>query len=274
MKSRVFLRAALLALPLAATALSVASADRFLFLTLTGLNLVAYAALCCRRREQPVALQLLLLSGAAWLAGMPEVWGRFLMPEFHRGDWIAASAGTYVLIQALRSRQPLAGVGGAALVLCLPALLHRAALWPPCLELAPAFLLLHSLRWADTEEARAGLLRWLAVAVWVAHACVWSRMDGGTAGYTITTAALFVIAGYLIARWVTGRWAAWVVPAGAALSLLAMPANIFLDWIKASPAGLLAVMGSFLLFGLGTVAALTKHRWHPVSPDPGERMIE
>jgi hypothetical protein len=25
---------------------------------------------------------------------------------------------------------------------------------------------------------------------------------------------------------------------------------------------LLAVIGSFLLFGLGTVAALTKHHWH------------
>jgi len=28
------------------------------------------------------------------------------------------------------------------------------------------------------------------------------------------------------------------------------------------PAGILAVIGSFLLFGFGTAAALTRHVWH------------
>jgi len=31
--------------------------------------------------------------------------------------------------------------------------------------------------------------------------------------------------------------------------------------VKSAPMGLLAVVGSFMLFGLGTLAAITKHKW-------------
>ena len=43
--------------------------------------------------------------------------------------------------------------------------------------------------------------------------------------------------------------------------------------LGSAPAGLLAVLGSFLLFGLGTLAALTKHYWAsaPGLPDHSQK---
>ena len=65
-----------------------------------------------------------------------------------------------------------------------------------------------------------------------------------------------------VARWMTGCWGARLVPAGAAVSLGAAPAYYLFDQARSSPAGLIAVIGSFLLFGLGTVAALTRNSWN------------
>jgi hypothetical protein len=33
--------------------------------------------------------------------------------------------------------------------------------------------------------------------------------------------------------------------------------------VQTLPVGVLAIAGSFALLGLGALAALTKHRWHP-----------
>ncbi len=52
------------------------------------------------------------------------------------------------------------------------------------------------------------------------------------------------------------------VPAAAVLAMLSGPTGSTTGGLHSVPAGLLAVIGSFLLFGLGTLAALTKHRWN------------
>jgi hypothetical protein len=44
------------------------------------------------------------------------------------------------------------------------------------------------------------------------------------------------------------------------------PINFAVIKTQTTPAGVLAVIGSFVLFALGTVAALTKHRWHKTEP--------
>jgi hypothetical protein len=51
------------------------------------------------------------------------------------------------------------------------------------------------------------------------------------------------------------------VPVAGLLVALCSPANVVFVKLQSTPAGIMAVAGSFLLFGLGTIAALTKSRW-------------
>jgi hypothetical protein len=71
---------------------------------------------------------------------------------------------------------------------------------------------------------------------------------------------------YVAARVVRGHWNSRVIPLAALLVILAGPAELGGNKLETFPTGLLAVVGSFLLFAMGTVAALTRHRWHKSNP--------
>ena len=58
------------------------------------------------------------------------------------------------------------------------------------------------------------------------------------------------------------HWGSPVAPAAVVLAMLSGPTGSTTGSLYSVPVGLLAVIGSFLLFGLGTLAALTKHRWN------------
>jgi hypothetical protein len=45
------------------------------------------------------------------------------------------------------------------------------------------------------------------------------------------------------------------------------PGNSGVQQVQSTPTGLLAVFDSFLLFGLGTLSALTRNRWHKSESD-------
>jgi hypothetical protein len=66
---------------------------------------------------------------------------------------------------------------------------------------------------------------------------------------------------YLAVRWLRGQWASAVIPLASSLVLLSPASHSAAAHLKSVPPGLLAVLGSFALFGLGTLAAITKHRW-------------
>ena len=70
-----------------------------------------------------------------------------------------------------------------------------------------------------------------------------------------------VLGVYVLHRFIVGHWGSWLVPGSASFVILAGPGDFSVTQAQAAPAGLLALVGSFLLFGLGTLAALTKHRW-------------
>ena len=54
----------------------------------------------------------------------------------------------------------------------------------------------------------------------------------------------------------------WLMGVSGLVVLVSSPLDAAGVWVMAAPAGLLAVLGSLVLFGMGTAAALTKHRWH------------
>jgi hypothetical protein len=53
-----------------------------------------------------------------------------------------------------------------------------------------------------------------------------------------------------------------VVPIVAVMVATCHPVNFTVAKLQTTPTGVAAIIASFLLFAIGTVAALTKHRWH------------
>jgi hypothetical protein len=122
------------------------------------------------------------------------------------------------------------------------------------------FLLLHSLGWADGEHEGARTVRILAALLWAMHTIVWVR--AGAAMWMPCIPGGVVLGAYLITQFLRGRWDLFILPAASIMTVLSGPGNTLVKAIETAPAGLLAVIGSFLLFAFGTAAALTKHRWH------------
>jgi hypothetical protein len=122
-----------------------------------------------------------------------------------------------------------------------------------------AFLLVQSLRWTDNQHEGTGAVRLLASIGWVAHTFWWIQ-DGG-AFWMACAVSVPVLGIYLVARWFGGKWGSVLVPISAGIVLLSGPGSSGAGSLHSTPSGLLAVIGSFLLFGVGTCAALTKRRW-------------
>jgi hypothetical protein len=122
------------------------------------------------------------------------------------------------------------------------------------------FLLVNSLRWEDAKHPGARGLRVLASAIWAAHALLWMHTSG--AGWMACCAALPALAAFLARRFAMGAWGPLVIPIAAILVILSGPADATAIKAQTASMGVLAMVGSFLLFGAGTVAALAKHRRH------------
>jgi hypothetical protein len=255
---------ALLASPLLATLLAVLQPGdgNGVFVVLTLLNLAIYGGILSYRRDHRLALHLVFMSLAAIIGGFPGEWGRSLVTGFDRAHCLSAAAAAYCLLCAASSRNPKLGLLGALAAAVLAASLSgqntNGIHWG--VRTAMAFLLLHSLRWDDSDHAGAGTVRVVAGLAWVVEAVVWQQ-TGGAAWMTFAVAGP-VLGFYLLSRWLSRHWGSPVVPAAAVLAMLAGPAGLTGGSLYSVPAGLLAVIGSFLLFGLGTLVALTKPRWH------------
>jgi len=262
------LRQALLVFAALTPLLAATAPTSSLFFALTILNTALFGWVSFADPRNKLAGQFALASGVALLAGLPIEWGSWLAPEFTRVRAIELCLGGYVVLQALRSRHPAWGLCGAMAAALAPAVLATSFNGSLALHLGLSFLVLHSLRWDERISKGVVGLRIGTAVSWMTHAFVWTRVDGGTVVLVISSAAVLILLTYALLGVVTGQWGARVVPAGAALSFLAAPANSFFDLMRTSPAGLLAVLGSFALFGLGTFAALTKHRWYPVAAPP------
>lgn len=209
-----------------------------------------------------MALHLVFISLAALIGGFPGDWGRSLLAGFDRANCLGAAAAAYCLLCAASSRNPELGLLGALAAAVMAAALSgqntNGLHWG--VRTAMAFLLLHSLRWVDSQHAGASTLRITAGLVWAVEAFVWPQ-TGGAAWATFAVAKP-VLGFYLLSRWLTGHWGSPVVPAAAVLAMLSGPTGSTTGSLHSVPVGLMAVVGSFLLFGLGTLAALTKHRWN------------
>ncbi len=251
----------LMTAPIAMTFVAVSETGSHLFFSLTLLNVVIYAVMCFRDR-QSFAWHLLFASVVLLACGLPGEWIQVLTPMMDRPHYIAACVAIYLLIYNVMSRNPKVGFLGAILLTLVIAVLfsahNGAGYW--AVQAGLVFFLLHSLGWVDDEHSGARAMRIVTAVFWVAHAIIWVRSDTVLWGPCIPGGLVF--AGYLVTQLLRGGRGHLVLPAASILVALSGPGNHLVEILQFAPAGLLAVVGSFVLFALGTGAALTKHRWH------------
>ena len=231
-----------------------------------------YLALCCgnlvvfamvfARTQGRVAFHLLICSFALALAGVGKMFVFSRVETLTRLEWLLAATIVYAVVRALMSRRPSAGFMAALGIGFLRGFLLDQPFVHLALQYGAAFLLIHSLWWERPEEKGAAQLRVIAALLWICDSAVWTWMDPNAVGFVAAVATL-VLAICAIERWRAGEWGSRLVPLAAGTCLAVAPAHPVFDLAKASPAGLLAIVASFLLFGLGTVAALTRSAWNP-----------
>jgi hypothetical protein len=257
------LKCALMFPPLLAPLLAADPANKT-FLILNALNVAAFGGWALSKVRNRLAVHLAYGSALLLVAGLPEVWMQHWVHGLTPAQGVAAGLAGYVIFWTAWLRHPKLAVAGAIVLgvtigVGLESTLPGAGHW--ALQGALVFFLLHSLRWNDAEHPGAEATRLLAGAAWAMHAFVWMNSEGGRLWMPVIP-ALGVLGIYCACLPLRGIWRLFVVPTAALLVLISGPCSAAVNGLRAAPAGLLAVIASFVLLGAGTIAALTRDTWH------------
>ncbi len=232
-----------------------------LFLVMVVVNAAVYAFLTMRDRSR-MAFHLLMLSGAMIMAGLPRSVFEMLHINLSRGQAFGMGVAAYILIRAMLSRSPKMGMlGGLVSSICVGILFRRADYsMHVALHLGALFVLLHSLRWIDREHAGASSVRNVVALCWVLQSFFWLARDGQTALAATASFSIVTLVVYFAVKLIFGSWGPRIVPLAAGMILLCKPVLLCFEFTREAPTGVLALVGSFLLFAFGTVAALARNR--------------
>ena len=239
-----------------------------IFFTLTALNAAMYAVMCLGERDRYLARHLLFASVVMLVCGLPNEWlvihssvghGQIML---HREMLVRMGIAVFLMLYIVISRNPKTGLLGSVLAAIMVAsgFPHGDATVHVAVQSGLVFLLVHSLRWEGSEQEGARAVRMVAAIAWTLDAVVWVRTDAA-----LWMPCIFggvVLAAYVITQFLRGRWDTFILPAASILTILSGPGNYLIGRLHSAPTGLLAMIGSFVLFALGTAVALTKHRWH------------
>jgi hypothetical protein len=245
--------------------LALRPGDHGVLLGLAFLNAALYGLAAMRHQQPALAVQLALASGIAGLAVLPRVAGwETLALEFARIGWAGALA-VYVIFASILSRRPAIGCLGVLAAAILTALVVDGVPQEGCamLHAALMFLLLHGLRWDAAPHTWRWNLRWAVALGWITQSWVWAWTEG-SAGVMGATGGVTFLMG-LVVWWILRRRLSLAVPVAGVLVMLSGPVVDGFGAVRNAPAGLMAVVASFVLLALGTAAALTKNRWHPTA---------
>ncbi|HEV2692064.1 MAG TPA: hypothetical protein VG347_04140 [Verrucomicrobiae bacterium] len=259
---------ALTFLPLGVPLLSTSPGGRRTFLILAAVNIAAYGAVCLLDRKNRVARHLTVIAGLLFVAGMPASWLPSINPEIGHADWIAGGFIVYMLCWITFSNHPGKSVLGSFIfgAAILAVFRHHAAALQWAMQGGFIFLLLHSLCWNDQDHLGANLLRMSAAVAWIVQSFVWMHSEYARFWMSFVPGAV-VLAVCFACQLYQFEWKKSVIPAAAFFVLLSGPGTAAIHGLSSTPVGLLAVTGSFLLFGFGTAAALTRHHWHHANHD-------
>ncbi|HEX5222870.1 MAG TPA: hypothetical protein VFZ59_25160 [Verrucomicrobiae bacterium] len=258
------LRRALLTLPLLTVFVSAFVVGSHVFLVLAILNFIAFGVVLILERDNRFALQLAMISFASMISALPVEVVHPVVGGFDRMNLIGGAVLAYLAIATALSRNPKLAIVGAVAAAIAGGLVREGQTdslhW--AMQAGFVYALLHSLRWRDYEHQGAAVARIAIASLWVLHAFICARAG-------VAFVPLFVVAALVLCVWAARGflfqiWRPMVIPITAGLVTLCHPMNFVVMKTQTTPVGLLAVIGSFVLFAFGTVAALTKHRWHKV----------
>jgi len=241
-------------------------------LTLAFLNALACGAIALFRRE-PLARHLCTLSALLVCGFVPGVFmphpavvgGNIGLVPTGLVPVLPALLGgglLYVVGWAVLSARPKLGIAGGicfglGLAWLLPATTASVNL---AIQAGLIFVLLHSFRWSGAGSADAATARKLCGLYWLLHTIVWVAVEPANAIYGTMDCGAWVLGIYACARVILGKWGPRVI-AFSALTVIAWgPLYLAGGSLLRAPGGLLTLLGSFALFGLGTLAAFMKVR--------------
>ena len=249
-------------LPLLATFPAAFAAESRVFFYLSALNLVAFAIRLLLQPDNRLVLQLGLISFATMVAALPIDFAPLLARPLAQTNLVGLAALAYVIVSAVLSRNPKVAILGALSAMIMTGVFcqARADWFQWSVQACFVYFLLHSLRWQDAEHHGAAGVRIFVAASWVAHSFFWVR-GGATLPESLAVAGVVLLV-WTIRGFILRSWQPLALPIAAGLVALCSPVNFVIVKTQSAPAGVLYVVGSFALFGLGTLAALTKHRWH------------
>jgi hypothetical protein len=233
----------------------------YTYLALACLN-VLLSAMVFARTQGRAAFHVLFCSLALAVVGTMK---NVVLPRIellNRFEWLLVGAGAALALQALLSRKPALGFTAALAIGALCGFFLEQPFIHLSIQYAAAFLLVHSLSWERPEQPGAVQLRIIAAMVWICDSVLWTWSDPG-AFRIVGAVSVLVLAACVLSRWLRGYWEPRLVTIAACICLFAAPAHYLFEKARTSPAGLVAIVGSFLLFGLGTIAALTRSAWNP-----------
>ena len=233
------------------------------YLVLSALNIAGYGAVALLDRRRRMALHLACASTLLLVAGLPNDWVHGVTPDAAPAQWVAAGLAAYMIFWTAWLKNPKLAILGS--VICGSAIMvvfrQSAGAGHWALQGAFMFFLLHSLRWNDREHPDANTVRMLTGLAWGIASFVWVNSEGGRFWMPFIPGAA-VLGIYCVCLPCRGKWRLAAVPAAAMLVMLSGPCSAAVQDVRSAPVGLLAVVASLLLLGLGTVAALTRELWH------------
>ena len=254
---------ALTFLPLLVPLLATSDGGEKTFSILAALNFAAYCRISFLDRRHRLARHLAYGSILLLVGGMPATWLLAIAPGLVPAQVVATGLLAYGIFWTAWLNQPKLAILGALLfgaAIFSVSQAHAGAIhW--ALQGGFVFLLLHSLRWPDNEHPGASGARILTGLAWISQSWLWMNADEARFWMPLMPGGLVLIVCFLC-PFHRLQWEKIAVPLAALLVMLAGPGSAALAGVRTASVGLLAVIGSFLLFGVGTLAALTRQHWH------------
>ena len=243
--------------------LAYTSGTEITYLALMALNVTVFGVIRFIRGGNRLAGHLAYASAVLLGAGLPENWIQLVIHGATAVGCIAAGLAAYLIFWTAWLRDPKLAAFGAILFGTAIAVVFggHANVINWAAQGGFVFFLLHSMRWNDAEHAGAGASRNFIGIIWAIQSFVWMNCEGVRFWMPFVPGVL-VLAVYSVLMLCRGGWRLLAVPASALAVALSGPCCLAIERMRSAPAGLLAVIASFLFLGLGTAAALTRESWH------------
>ncbi|MEO5804491.1 MAG: hypothetical protein ABIR24_13275 [Verrucomicrobiota bacterium] len=253
-----------LVLPVAVLLVAILSHDWRISVAITLANALIYGILGTKKQDR-LAFHLCLISIALAVISLPEAWLSAIQFPILRDQLFRIGLFGYFSSLAVLSRNPKMGILGA-----IAAPIFFCAIFPkitemgfhPIFQIAILFVLLHSLRWNDAEQTGTAPARNFAALLWFGNSLWWIISDPLNGGWGTFGSGAFVILVYFATRLIFGFSGPRIILYSALAIAALAPLGAVAQMLRRAPAGLIFLIVSFGLFALGTLAALTKSRWH------------